>query len=152
MACCSATERSCRPTREFERLPQIWDRQRSIPAQGRKNPLERIFDSFDKDRDGEHSHCCSHAHLPSLISNNTSTLLRDCMLAFRSDCGLLAGHLSPAEVAEALRSRGVDLTEAIAKKFVEASDADNNGKNSPPCTLHERSAIVWRPPLQTVVI
>lgn len=73
----------------MEILLQIWDRQRNIPAQGRKNPLDRIFDSFDADRDG---------------------------------------HLSPAEVASALRSRGVDLTEEIARKFVVASDADNNGE------------------------
>lgn len=65
----------------------IWDRQRNIPTQGRKDPLERIFDSFDTDHDG---------------------------------------HLSPSEIAAALRSRGVDLTEDIARKFVEASDADNN--------------------------
>lgn len=58
------------------------------------------------------------------------------MPAYRSDRGLLAGHLSPAEVAEALRSRGVDLSEAIAKKFVEASDPDNNGKTSRQCSLH----------------
>lgn len=65
----------------------IWDRQRNIPSQGQKAPLERIFDAFDVDRDG---------------------------------------HLSPAEVAAALRSRGVDITEATARKFVEASDTDNN--------------------------
>lgn len=36
------------------------------------------------------------------------------------------GHLTPGEVAAALSSRGVDLSEAVARKFVEASDANNN--------------------------
>lgn len=30
----------------------------------------------------------------------------------------------------------MDLSEAIAKKFVEASDPDNNGKTSRQCSLH----------------
>jgi Ca2+-binding EF-hand superfamily protein len=36
------------------------------------------------------------------------------------------GHLTAKEVAAALRSRNVDLTEAIVQKFIEASDADSN--------------------------
>lgn len=65
----------------------IWDRQKHIPAQGPKPPLERIFDAFDADGDGE---------------------------------------LTPSEIAAALRSRGVDITEEVARKFVQASDEDNN--------------------------
>jgi Ca2+-binding EF-hand superfamily protein len=62
---------------------QIWDRQKHIPAQGAKPPLERIFDAFDADGDGE---------------------------------------LTPSEIAAALRSRGVDITEEVALKFVQGDD------------------------------
>ena len=88
---------------------QVWNRHKHIPS-AKADPLSRIFSSFDTDQDGE---CTQPRSVPVFQSFCGPCLLRTKYTTRAS------GHLTAKEVAAALRSRNVDLTEAIVQKFIE---------------------------------
>lgn len=83
----SHTHQACRLTPKSLHLTiesrgvQVLQRRR-IPSSTLTDPLMRIFDEFDRDRDG---------------------------------------HLSAAELAAALRSRKVDISEEVVQQFIEGA-------------------------------